>query len=58
LNTLDARRNDGKRWSTRDKLDLAAALCRGDTIEEAAKYLLRSGTVGEVGRMNGTTEQL
>ena len=44
-------KNDGKPWSTRDKRDLRDALSRGDTIEEAAKFLLRSGTVGDVARM-------
>lgn len=42
-------RNAGKRWSTRDKRDLADAIGRGDSIEEAATFLLRS--VGEVARM-------
>ncbi len=44
-------KNDGKRWSTRDKRDLADALGRGDTTEQAANFLLRSGTVGEVARI-------
>jgi hypothetical protein len=44
-------KNDGKKWSTRDKRDLADAVSRDDTTEEAAKFLLRSGTVGEVARM-------
>lgn len=42
-------KNDGKRWSTRDKQDLAAALARGESIVEAANFLLRP--VGEVARM-------
>lgn len=40
----------------RDKRDLADALSRGDTIEEAARYLLRSGTVGDVARIAGELE--
>ena len=42
-------RNAGKRWSARDKRDLPDALARGDSIEEAASFLLRS--VGEVAGM-------
>jgi len=42
-------RNAGKRWSARDKRDLADALARGDSVEEAASFLLRS--VGEVAGM-------
>ena len=41
-------KNDGKKWSTRDKRDLAETLARSDSIEEAAKFLLRR--VGEVVR--------
>ena len=44
-------KNDGKKWSTRDKSDLAAALALGDSTEEAATLLLRSGTVGDVASM-------
>ena len=44
-------KNDGKKWSTRDRRDLAEALSRGDGIENAAKFLLRSGTIGDVARM-------
>jgi hypothetical protein len=42
-------RNAGKRWSTRDKRDLADALAHGDSIADAAGYLLRP--VGDVARM-------
>ncbi len=42
-------RNAGKRWSTRDKRDLEVTLARGDTLEEAARYLLRP--IGEVAKM-------
>jgi hypothetical protein len=42
--------NDGKHWSERDVRDLMASLRCGDTIEEAAQHLSRSGTVDEVRR--------
>jgi hypothetical protein len=40
--------NDGKKWSTLDKRDLAEVLKGGGDIEEAATFLCRAGTVGEV----------
>jgi hypothetical protein len=40
--------NDGKKWSTLDKRDLADVLKGGGDIEEAATFLCRAGTVGEV----------
>ncbi len=42
--------NDGKNWSTIDKQDLADLLDAGGSIEEAAKFLCRAGTPGEVAR--------
>ena len=42
--------NDGKHWSERDVRDLMASLRCGDTIEEAAQHLCRTGTVDEVRR--------
>ncbi len=36
-----AARNAGKKWSSRDKADLTAALHRGDTLQTAARWLLR-----------------
>lgn len=38
-------KKDGKKWSTRDRRDLADVLARGESIEETAKFLLRP--VGE-----------
>jgi hypothetical protein len=42
--------NNGKHWSERDVRNLMASLRCGDTIEEAAERLCRSGTVDEVCR--------
>lgn len=42
--------NDGKHWSEMDVRNLMASLRCGDTIEEAAERLCRSGTVDEVRR--------
>jgi hypothetical protein len=42
--------NDGKHWSEKDVRNLMASLRCGDTIEEAAERLCRSGTVDEVRR--------
>jgi hypothetical protein len=42
--------NDGKYWSEMDVRNLMASLRCGDTIEEAAERLCRSGTVDEVRR--------
>jgi len=42
--------NDGEPWTEMDVQDLTAALKYGDTLEEAAMHLCRSGTVGEVRR--------
>jgi hypothetical protein len=41
---------DGEPWTEMDVSDLTAGLKYGDTIEEAAMHLCRSGTVGEVRR--------
>jgi hypothetical protein len=43
-------RNDGKPWSEMDLNDLKAVIADGATIEEAAEFLCRSGTVREVRR--------
>jgi hypothetical protein len=40
--------NDGKPWDKEELDDLAACLKDGHTIEEAARFLCRSGTVEEV----------
>ena len=45
---LDA--HDGEPWTEMDIEDLTAALNYGDTIEEAARHLCRSGTVEDVRR--------
>jgi hypothetical protein len=42
--------NDGKHWSEKDLRNLMASLRCGDTIEEAAQHLCRSGTIDEVRR--------
>jgi hypothetical protein len=42
--------NDRKPWSEMDKFDLRAAVESGNTPEEAAGFLCRSGTVEEVKR--------
>lgn len=42
--------NDGEPWTEMDIRDLTAALNSGDTIEDAAQHLCRSGTVGDVRR--------
>ena len=42
--------NDGKHWSENDVRNLMASLRCGDTIEEAAERLCRSGAVDEVRR--------
>jgi hypothetical protein len=39
---------DGFPWTEMDIEDLTAALKSGDTIEDAATHLCRSGTVDEV----------
>jgi len=41
-------RNDGKEWSAVDIEDLALALKDGGTVEGAAYFLCRGGTVEEV----------
>jgi hypothetical protein len=41
-------RNDGKEWSAADLDDLALSLKDGGTIEGAAYFLCRGGTVDEV----------
>ena len=43
-------RNDGKPWSAMDEADLLAALERGESIEDAAIFLCRRGTVADVAR--------
>ena len=40
--------NDGKEWSAADMDDLALALKDGGSIEGAAYFLYRAGTVEEV----------
>jgi hypothetical protein len=40
--------NDGKCWTEIDVRGLMAALRVGDTIEEAAEHLCRSGTIKDV----------
>jgi hypothetical protein len=42
--------NDGKPWSEMDLFDLRNSLAYGDSIEEVAGFLCRSGTVEEVKR--------
>jgi hypothetical protein len=42
--------NDGKPWSEMDLFDLRNNLAYGDSIEEVAGFLCRSGTVEEVRR--------
>jgi hypothetical protein len=42
--------NDGKPWTETDIEDLTAALRSGDTIEDAAEFLCRSGTIEDVRR--------
>jgi hypothetical protein len=41
---------DGDPWTEMDVEDLTEALKSGDTIEDAAEFLCRSGTVDEVRR--------
>ena len=41
---------DGYPWTEMDLEDLTAALRYGDTIEDAAQHLCRSGTIDEVRR--------
>jgi hypothetical protein len=41
---------DGMRWTETDIEDLIAAIRHGDTIEEVARFLCRSGTVEDVRR--------
>ena len=40
--------NDGKEWSAADLEDLALALKDGGTVEGAAYFLRRSGTIEDV----------
>ena len=40
--------NDGKPWSEMDLFDLRNSLAHGESIEEVAGFLCRSGTVEEV----------
>ena len=40
--------NDGKEWSAMDLEDLALALKDGGTVEGAAYFLRRAGTIEEV----------
>jgi hypothetical protein len=42
--------NDGKPWSEMDLLDLRNSLAYGESIEEVAAFLCRSGAVEEVRR--------
>ena len=48
MGKIDA--NDEKPWTEMDIRDLMAALRSGDTIEDAAQHLCRSGTVDDVRR--------
>jgi len=41
---------DGSPWTEMDLEDLTSALNSGDTIEEAARHLCRSGSVDDVRR--------
>jgi hypothetical protein len=41
--------NDGKPWSEMDLFDLRNCWAHGQTIQEIAEFLCRSGTVEEVG---------
>jgi hypothetical protein len=41
---------DNEPWTEMDIAHLSAALGSGDTIEKAARFLLRSGTVDDVWR--------
>jgi hypothetical protein len=41
---------DGDPWTEMDVRDLTAAIKSGDTIQEAASHLRRSGTVDDVRR--------
>ena len=41
---------DGEPWTEMDVEDLTAALKSGDTIEDAAQHLCRSGTIDDVRR--------
>jgi hypothetical protein len=43
-------RNDGKDWSATDLEDLALALRDGGSVEGAAYFLCRAGTIEEVRR--------
>jgi hypothetical protein len=42
--------NDGKPWSEMDLWDLKNSLAQGESIQEVAGFLCRSGTVDEVRR--------
>ena len=42
--------NDNKPWSAMDLFDLRAVLEHGSSIEEAAMFLCRSGTIDDVAR--------
>jgi hypothetical protein len=42
--------NDGKAWTDMDVRHLMARLKWGDTIEETAQHLCRSGTINDVRR--------
>jgi hypothetical protein len=46
--TLDHDTNDGKMWSEMDVADLRTCLEAGSTLEEAAGFLRRSSTAGDV----------
>jgi len=43
-------RNDGKDWTAEDLASLNDALENGESIEEAAAYLCRRGSVDDVAR--------
>ena len=42
--------NDGRTWTEMDVRQLMACLKGGDTIEDTAKHLCRSGTINDVQR--------
>ncbi len=50
IEPMKSHANDGKHWSENDVRNLMASLRCGDTIEEAAERLCRSGTIDEVRR--------
>jgi hypothetical protein len=47
---MSSDRNDGKPWTHMDIEDLELAVRRGVSLEEAAAFLCRAGTVDDVRR--------